>query len=295
MRRLASLAALVAFASTAFAPAVLAAPPKGFLWQVEKDGKKAYLLGSVHMGDESLYPLSAAMERAWKESKVLAVEADVSGTSMGLLQGAAMEAMYQDGTTLEDHLPKSLYERTLKALEGSALPTEMFLRFKPWFVAMQITSMGFQKAGLDPKLGIDMHFLSRAREEGRPVVELEGLAFQLALFSSFTDEEQVLFLEYTLQDMENLSKQVDTLLRTFKEGDVDRLEALSREALKKNPKLRPIFEKLYDARNEQMAQRVQGYIDSGKTHFVVVGAGHLVGKGGLLALLKKKGYHLTRL
>ncbi len=268
---------------------------RGFLWQVEKDGRKGYLLGSVHMGDERLYPLSAATEQAWRTSKVLVVEADVSGSGMAALQGAAMEAMYQDGSTLADHIPKPLLERTLRALEGSALPKEMFLRFKPWLVAMQLTSLGFQKAGLDPKLGLDMHFLERAREEGRPVEELEGLAFQLALFSGFTDEEQVLFLEYTLEDIEHVASQVQTLMKAFKEGDEKILAKLSREALAKNPKLEPIFHKLYDTRNAKMAERVDSLIRAGKVPFVVVGAGHLVGREGLLELLEKKGYTVTRL
>jgi uncharacterized protein YbaP (TraB family) len=41
--------------------------------------------------------------------------------------------------------------------------------------------------------------------------------------------------------------------------------------------------------------KIEGYLRSGQTQMVVVGFAHLGGPGGLLALLKKRGYQLEQL
>jgi len=52
----------------------------------------------------------------------------------------------------------------------------------------------------------------------------------------------------------------------------------------------PVYEKLLYERNNTMATRIEGFLKAGGRYFVVVGAGHLVGKKGIIELLKKKGY-----
>ena len=51
--------------------------------------------------------------------------------------------------------------------------------------------------------------------------------------------------------------------------------------------MQSLFVKLFDERNKQMATKIEDLLRTEKTYFVVVGAGHLVGKNGLLQLLGK--------
>jgi uncharacterized protein YbaP (TraB family) len=44
-----------------------------------------------------------------------------------------------------------------------------------------------------------------------------------------------------------------------------------------------------------MISKIERYLDSEGTYFVIVGAGHLVGKKGILELLKSKGYAVEQL
>ena len=44
-----------------------------------------------------------------------------------------------------------------------------------------------------------------------------------------------------------------------------------------------------------MTEQIRGYLARPGSHFVVVGAGHLVGEVGILALLEKAGYKVERM
>ena len=48
-------------------------------------------------------------------------------------------------------------------------------------------------------------------------------------------------------------------------------------------------------RNVDMAQQLESYLTTEKKYFVVVGAGHLVGDGSILALLRAKRYQIDQL
>jgi len=54
-------------------------------------------------------------------------------------------------------------------------------------------------------------------------------------------------------------------------------------------------ERLSGQRNRNWIPKIESYLDSGQTYFVVVGAAHMVGPEGLLALLKARGYKIEQL
>jgi len=57
----------------------------------------------------------------------------------------------------------------------------------------------------------------------------------------------------------------------------------------------PIYEKLIIIRNRNMVSKIENYLQSKGTYFVVVGAGHLIGSKGIVQLLKDRGYSVEQL
>ena len=47
------------------------------------------------------------------------------------------------------------------------------------------------------------------------------------------------------------------------------------------------------ARNRNWVPQLKAMLASGKTHFVTVGIGHLVGRDSVVAMLRAKGYRVT--
>src|SRR5687768_18416626 len=113
---------------------------KHFLWKVEDSkGASAYLLGSLHVLTADAYPLPAAIDKAFAESKTLVEEVDLDEISDPLaMMGALAKAMLTDGQTLDKMIAPSTYADVKKRAEDVGLPMVALDRMKPWLVAVTL-------------------------------------------------------------------------------------------------------------------------------------------------------------
>lgn len=269
---------------------------RSFIWEVRGEQGKAYVLGSIHVGSPELYPLAPAIQKAFEDSAVLGVEADPrqqQGMTAALTQG-----LYPPGDNLRNHLPPPLVERLAKQLPRYGITIEIAASMKP-FMVMTLIEMGEAlRAGYDPQQGIDLHFLEQATKRDMKVVELESIEQQMALVDSFSDEEAEALLQQVLASVEKngMATDLKQMMAAWKAGDADQLERVADRSLSADAKAKDaVMEKINYGRNTAMADKLDGYLKSGKTHFIVVGALHLVGKRGVVELLRKKGYAVRQL
>jgi uncharacterized protein YbaP (TraB family) len=267
---------------------------KGFLWKVQSKTNTTYIAGSIHAYKSELFPLPKNIEDAFDKSDALAVEANINEIKPESIMTMINGAFYQDGSTLKNHLSKETYEMTVKKLNELGLSLELFQNTKPWFVALTVTSVELQKLGLDPEHGIDKYFLNKA-ENKKKIVELESIDYQVNLLSGFSDAEQDLFLVSELSDMEVLKGEINEILKAWNQGDTKTMESFVSKSLQDDPGMQPIYEKLIFERNKSIASKIEGYLKTKEHYFVVVGAAHLVGKDGIIEILKKKGYLVEQL
>ena len=160
-------------------------------------------------------------------------------------------------------------------------------------MALTIVVLELQKLGLDPTLGIEQHFLAKAKDS-KPVLELETAEDQLSLFDSLSAELQQLLLKKTLLDLDRIAEDMDGMIDAWSRGDTAAMEALMFKSLQEVPELAPVFKKLFTDRNLTMADKIAGFLATDSTYFVLVGAGHLVGDDGIVALLKAKEFSVER-
>lgn len=302
LRALFAVLALVLFTSTAWAekpakakPKAGREPSKGLFWEAKSQKGTVYLLGSVHMADKSLYPLADHIEKSFDASKALAVEADVGNIDGDMQKKMLSMGMYTDGkTSLKTVVSPETYAEASKRAEALGFPPMAMNTLKPWMAALTLTALAAQKSGLDPQLGVDMHFLNAARTGGKTIHELEGMDFQLNLFNDFPANQQDAFLFYTAKEIGQFDKQIRQMMTAWRVGDASGLEKILKQAENDAPKMKPAMEALLTKRNIGMTDKIVGYLESGETTFVVVGAAHLVGPDGIVKLLEKKGYTVER-
>lgn len=260
---------------------------KNFMWKVESGTNTVYVLGSIHYLKKENYPLSKTIEDAFEKSDVLAVEADVNDVSKIDVLKLMGTAFYPENDTLENHVSGDTYELVKKEYGKLGIPLWIINKQKPWFLALSLTSLELVKRGFDPDYGIDMHFLSEASGK-KKIKELESVDYQINLFSDFSDREQELFLLNTLKDLHAIDEDLDMLIRSWTRGDVKSLESLIQK--NEDSEMSSINEKLIYDRNRHMVSKIEDYLRTGEIHFVIVGAGHLVGDKGIIEILKSKGY-----
>ena len=103
--------------------------------------------------------------------------------------------------------------------DSGLLPLEALKQFKPWFLAMTLEAMEWQKAGFDASLGLDKHFFDRAQVDNKSIQGLETTDFQISLFDGLTMEQQDRFLAETLKGVDKEKAAVARLTGAWKTGD----------------------------------------------------------------------------
>lgn len=267
---------------------------KSFLWRVQSKTNAVYLLGSIHYLKKEMYPLDEKIERAFGQSDILVVEANINDIKKGDIQELIGSAFYQGDDLLEKHVLAETFELLKKELESLGFPLEVVKKQKPWFLALTLASLETLKLGFDPNYGIDKYFLSKAKEKKR-ILELESFDYQLRLFSQLSEKDQELLLLYTLKDIDVLKHELDKLVEAWTSGDTKGVESTLTRSLAEDKRLTPIYERLIYERNGKMVSKIEDFLKAKETYFVIVGAGHLVGSQGIIEILKEKGYLLEQL
>jgi uncharacterized protein YbaP (TraB family) len=278
-----------------------------FLWQVESKAiktattPKSYLLGSIHFLKKEHYPLKKVIEEAFDQADVLAVEVDISSDKIAKAGMMLMQkGMYSGEETLKANISEKTFQLARDKLKELGMDISGFQTFKPWMVAMSIINMELMKLGFNPNYGIDKYFLDKVSESTsapgkKEIVELEGVEYQVKLFESFSKEEGEKFLLSSVMEANQWEKELDNLVNAWSTGDTEKMEQLLTQNIQKYPELNDLYKKLLDDRNEKMVEKIISYLKTGKTYFIVVGAAHMVGKKGIVQLLKEKGLKVKQL
>ena len=260
-------------------------------YRISKGNEQHWLLGSIHAGKPSLYPLPDPVERAWQQSRALVMEVDMTHISQAQWQEMGAITRLVDGKTLKDHLPMDLYRRTLTAAGQNGLTEAMLAPLRPWFAAITLTQAALERTGFRGEFGVDQHFAKRANDGGKPIVGLETLLEQLGYLASVGDN-QTLMLESTLDELPDLEKGFAEVMAAWQNGDQATLINLLKEEMAP-PKLQAWLEQtLLAERNRNWVKKWPGLPNES---FIVVGALHLYGEQGLLALLEQQGWRITPL
>jgi hypothetical protein len=267
---------------------------KSFLWKVQSSRSTVYLLGSIHFLREDVYPLNQTIESAYESSDKLVVEANINDLGNLDLRTLSDRAFYKNDDHVEKHVSPETYRLIKKESKTLGMPIELLRMQKPWFLALSFQAMELVRLGYSPEHGVDYHFLTRAQGKKR-ILELESLEEQLSLLSGFSDREQEQFLLYTLETLSSMDRQVGNMVRAWTSGDAQAMESTLADVLPPDPSLALVVQKLFDERNVKMMSKIEGYLTSNGSYFVIVGAGHLVGKKGIVEMLKSKGYVVEQL
>jgi uncharacterized protein YbaP (TraB family) len=273
-------------------PTAALAQPRNFLWKATSGVGTVYLVGSVHMLTKDYYPLSSALESAFTQSDLLVEELDLGDVMKSDAQLALLtRGLLTGGQTLDQVISARTFDLVSTRVARLGLPLEPLKRFKPWSIALTLLALEWQNAGFDAALGLDKHFYDRAVAEGRSVQGLETVAYQISRFDDMSMSDQDRLLAQTLNEIDTEKANVKTLADAWRTGDISSMERVVLEGLKADPAM---YRRLLVDRNTAWLPKIAELFARPKPSFVVVGAGHLVGPDGLIAMLKAKGYQLEQ-
>ena len=259
------------------------------LWEITGKGikKPSYLFGTFHMMCRDDIHFSSNLEAALKDAEEVYFEMDLDDAANTL--GAILFMNMKNGQTLKTLYTEAEYNR-LQAFFKDSLRVSL--------VSFQKMKPSFLEAFLYPKMlpcknitGVEQELMEIAARDKKEIKGFETIAFQASVFDSIPYSEQAKSLLNTVDSMEKYRVYFDTMLHVYQSQKIDSLEALfSRPEFGMQDGL----DLLLDKRNLDWVEQLKTILP-GKSIFIAVGAGHLVGKKGLIALLRKEGYMLRPL
>jgi uncharacterized protein YbaP (TraB family) len=267
-------------------------PRRFLMWKATSPSATVYLVGSIHVGDSSMYPLPKEVESAFATAKVLAVEINIKNADQAKMIGLVQKyGVYTDDDVLAKHLSKETQAALDDYCTRHNVPRMGMEKLKPWLVAISIAQMAWQQAGEDPSLGIDMHFLDESKPPQR-IDQLETIESQFSIFAEATEEEQQSMLAAILKQGDKMKDLIARMQTAYVSGDPGSLEKIMQEQNDVGSK--SLEKKFVDDRNVAMTGKMEEYLKGKDPVFVVVGAAHIIGDKGIAKQLRDKGYKVEQ-
>lgn len=286
-----TIAASLSCALTCLAQ-VSAQPARSFMWTATGRQGQIYLVGSMHLLRKDYYPLGSALEAAYTDADLLVEEADFDELQSPEAQLRLLtRGMLPPTRSIEKVLSPATYALVARRVTSLGIPIEPLKRFKPWMLALTLVGFEWQQAGFDAELGLDKHFFDRAKTDGKTVQGLEKVDYQIARLDEMSVEQQDRLLAESLEDLDTERANLIRLTDAWKAGDAAAVEAIVLADLKDDPTL---YRRLLVERNRTWLPKLEALFARQGRALVVVGAAHLVGPDGLLAMLRTKGYAIQQ-
>jgi len=263
------------------------------LWEVHGKHNTVYILGSIHVLRPSDYPLAPAMLNAYSAAQIIYMEVNLQELDSQAVQAEMLSsAIMPEDKGLPAVLGKERYGRAYALAHEVGVELPSFDQFAPWFAAEAISQLQLMHLGFQPQSGVEAYFLERARTDGKSVAGLETVHDQIALFQNMSLDAQAEYLISSLEQAHDLPKEVDEMVRAWQRGDTEWFTNELKSELGGDPQL---YQSVLVARNRKWLPKIEALLKDDKNYLVIVGTGHLVGRGSVIDLLKKDGIGATQL
>ncbi|HBU63311.1 MAG: TraB/GumN family protein [Oceanicaulis sp.] len=292
---LGALAGLMLAVSPAVAQSEAEAPA---IWAMSDEDSTVYLLGTVHI----LHPdldwrtpyldtVLEEVEQVWFEADTLSPEANAQMTTLIPQLGL---------NTTDTPMTQRLSDEAnadLATFAGrlGANPDQLRAAldpYQPWIATIQLAVLQMQAAGYDPASGVEVVLNQRLADQDKTFHYLETVEEQLRFFADMPYETQLANLELSLHEAVENPDMFDDLVGAWAEGDMDRLnEIMNSDMREQTPEL---YDVILVQRNRNWAPEIAAALDGDEDVLIAVGAGHMPGEEGVIALLQARGLEVRR-
>ncbi len=259
------------------------------LWEIsgKELSRPSYLFGSFHLLCKDDINFSTALKKAVSGSDQVYLELDMD--DMSTLLGAFTLMNMKGDKKLTDLYSPENYKRVVDFFKDSLkMSIAMFQRMKPGLLAALLYP---KFLGCKNTSSIEDGVMQLAKKSKKEIKGLETMAMQAAVFDSIPYEKQAAELLNAIDSLETAKAEFAVMLNAYKDQRLDEIEKMMTD-----PKfgIEGDQDILLDDRNKNWVIQLKEILKTNAI-FIAVGAGHLVGKNGLISLLRKEGYTLRAL
>lgn len=273
---------------------------EGVLWRVERPGEEpSHVFGTVHLNRDDILAVPESVKKALAGSRSAAFEVKMDDRTVEKM-GAAYFTFGRK--TLDALIGPDLFAEVVEAGEPYGFSVHFVRHLQPWAIYLfygKAPSVVEDEEDEDGKPILDDWLYEQAEEKGIPTFGLEPVRQHFSPFMDLPLESQKQLVVATLEQMDIDQTEVERrhaeFVRRYLNGEIaaimsERFDGVSEEHM---PVFKDLYRRLLEDRNHLMVERMMPRLKAGKA-FVAVGAGHLPGNEGILALLAERGYQISR-
>ncbi|MCU0467881.1 MAG: TraB/GumN family protein [Arcicella sp.] len=257
---------------------------KSLLYEISGNGltQPSYLYGTIHIICKDDFVMTEATKQKFTEAQQVYLELDMDDPKM---MPDMMKSMYMtDGSTIKNLLSESEYQKVSQFFKDSLkINIGAMDKMKPFV----LSSMTLPKMLSCPTQSYEETFVKMAKAEKKEILGLETVDEQFGAMDKMGMKKQAdMMLVQMVDNWNDGKKLIHNMIEDYKKQDIE----LLLEDMAKSKSSNTEFQKdLLENRNENWIPRI-AKIAKEKPTFFAVGAGHLGGEKGVVALLKKQGY-----
>ena len=275
-----------------YTPESIIPTEKSLAWKISGKGlkKPSYLYGTIHMIPKSEFELPGAIREGLDNVERVTFEIDMKEmTNIVSQMGLITKSFMAGGKTLKDLLNAEDYALVKAKMAEKGLPGGMFERMKPMFLSTLFSSEE-EEGGAENITSVEMELYKMSKRRKLESGGLETAAYQMAVFDSIPYTVQAKMLVDGLRSMDSIvtgASQLDDMLRMYREQDITAMQAMISE----DSGMGQYEDILLKKRNQNWIP-VMSRMMADKPTLFAVGAGHLGGEYGVVALLRRAGYRV---
>jgi len=258
------------------------------VWEISNGVHKLYIGGTIHVLGEADYPLPPEFSKAYEDSRILVFETDIAKTKDPQFAKNLMGQMvYSNGRTLQSMIRPSTFDALSRFSGDRGIPAQSLNTFKPGMIMVFLTMAEMKRLGAGGA-GVDEFYFKRGKADKRPMKFLESPMEQIRFLADIGKGKEDEMITYILKDIKKLPDLLPLMKQAWRSGDNDRLYKETLAPLKKEyPRL---YHTIMVKRNLAWLPAIQRMLVTPETEFILVGAAHLTGDQGLIALLRDRGF-----
>ncbi|WP_161624623.1 TraB/GumN family protein [Euryhalocaulis caribicus] len=261
------------------------------IWKASDADSEIWLFGSVHLLNEDSVWRTDILETALSEADLFYYEVPLDAEAQAEIQALVQQrGLNGEGETLNGYLTDEQAALLEEIAPSVGLTAAQMQPMKPWLANLTLGVMAIQKAGYNPQSGVEMKLIAETPDARERF--LETPEEQIMILSGGSDEVQAGALQATLEQLRDDPDLFDRMVAAWENGDAEALDTLMVDSMKDvDP---AIYEALIVRRNAAWVEDIKALMEGDEDALVTVGAGHLVGEGGVPALLQAEGYTVER-
>lgn len=270
------------------------------LYRVSGNGleEPSYIIGTYHLAPASFVDDIRGAHEAM--AAVEQVYGEVDTENLDRAQQLMLEAMMlPEGRRIadlftEDEMSRiNAYVREVMGVDlSNPFVAEQLGRMRPSVLAVQLLMLQYMKItpDFDATNLIDEYFQKEARKVGKRVGGFESVEFQMELLygEKSDEEERDELLELVDNNAETFAT-MQEMTEAYFSFDMKSIRSLTEREFHNGDMTLEEFKELITDRNRRWVEAMPEVMREAPTLFVV-GAGHLPGNEGVIALLKEAGY-----